>query len=66
MISIRLIPNEMKEQITNTTCNKAYKLLVRCDELYDWDYGYNFIKGLPRYKRRSYKTWKHTRQTQWK
>jgi hypothetical protein len=52
----------------STTHNKEYKIITAPDKYEcDWDYGWNFNHGnLPNHKWREFRTWKHSRKTQWK
>jgi len=31
-----------------------------------WDEDYNWVNGMPRWKKRSYRSWKYNRKTQYK
>jgi hypothetical protein len=57
----------IRAKLNKANTGKEYKILLYL-ELYPpyWDGDYNWKYGKPRYKIRSYKTWKHTRKTQWK
>jgi hypothetical protein len=58
---------KVRHLLKKSTTNREYKINV-INFLYPpySDYDYNWKHGMPRYKLRSYKTWKHTRKTQWK
>lgn len=54
--------------LNKSVTNREYKIrlkLVEYPPYWDGDYTWKVWK-FPNHKRRSYKTWKHTRKTQWK
>ena len=62
----------MSKNTNRAKYNKAHNgkewKLLKLDEWYPpyWDEGIVFIGKITHYQARMYKTWKHTRKTQWK
>lgn len=56
-----------RSKLNKATCSRDYRI-IWLDEEYPmyWDEGLNFIKGHSASKYREYKTWKHSRKTQYK
>lgn len=55
------------QQFKKATTNREYRAIIG-DLLWPpyWDEGIKYINGLFGHERRMYKSWKHTRKTQWK
>jgi len=61
--------NTNRAKLNKAKSSKEYKALLWMDinGYYMWDWGWNWKRpDFPNHKGREYKTWKHTRKTQWK
>lgn len=59
--------NRNRAKLKKAKTNHEYRVLYLRDLYPPYsDYDWNWKHKFPLYKGRSYKTWKHTRKTQWK
>ena len=59
--------NRNRKRLDKSESNSQYrKNFLKMKYPPYWDDDYNWIDGRPRYKKRSYKSWKHNRKKQYK